>query len=148
MSDRACYICEAYLMTLSSSLTQHSDDFRHPYDSLVSSSLRFLSELIAWVAGPWAVALFSTWLVLPALALLVALPAVFSTRNDKRTIVVSTPGPVRVALEVLLYTVAVIAPLFVWPNAVSVMAIGIVVASFLTGIPRMMWLVRGAPGMS
>ncbi len=129
-------------------MTQHSDDFRHPYDTLLSSSLRFLSELIAWVAGPWAVALFSTWLVLPVLALLVVLPAVFSTRNDKRTIVVSTPGPVRVALELLLYLVAATAPWFVWPTAVSGMAVGIVVASFLTGIPRMMWLVRGAPGTS
>ena len=125
-------------------MTQHSDDFRHPYDTLVSSSLRFLSELIAWVAGPWAVALFSTWLVLPVLALLVTLPAVFSTRNDKHTIVISTPGPVRVVLELLLYAVAVVAPWFVWPAAVSAIAVGIVVASLGMGVPRMMWLVRGA----
>ena len=96
-------------------ITQHSDDFHHPLDTPVSSSLRFLAELIAWVAGPWALALLSTWLILPALVFLVAIPAVFSTRNDKRTVVVPTPGPIRVALELLLHVVALDAPWFVWP---------------------------------
>jgi hypothetical protein len=65
-----------------------------------------MSELIAWIAGPWAVPLLSNWLFLPSLVLLFGLPAVFSTQNDKRQIIVSTPGPVRVGIEVLLYSVA------------------------------------------
>jgi len=98
-------------------MTHHSDDFHHPRDTLLSSALRFLSELIAWVAGPWAVAQWSPWLVIPVLVVLVGLPSVFSTPNDKRNVVVGTPGPVRVGLELLLYAVALVAPWFVWPTA-------------------------------
>ncbi len=104
-----------------------------------------MSELIAWIAGPWAVGLLSNWLVVPSLVLLVGLPAVFSTRNDKRQIIVSTAGPVRVGIELLLYSVAAVAPWFVWPATASGLAVGIVVASVGTGIPRFLWLVNGAP---
>jgi len=121
------------------------DDFHHPYDTPVSSGLRFLTELIAWVAGPWALSLVSQLLVLPALVLLVGLPSVFSTRNDKRKVVISTPGSVRAGLELLLYLVALVAPWFVWPAAVSGLAVGIVIASLGAGIPRIKWLLRGAP---
>jgi hypothetical protein len=126
-------------------VTQHNDDFSHPYDTFVSSGLRFLSELIAWIAGPWALAILSTWLVLPELVLLIGVPSVFSTRNDKRQVIVSTPGPVRVAVELLLYFVAIVAPWLVWPSAVSCVAGGIAITSIGAGIPRIMWLLRGAP---
>ena len=121
------------------------DDFRHPYDTPITSGLRFLTELIAWVAGPWALSLVSGWLVLPAVAVLVGLPSVFSTRNDKRQVVVGTPGPIRLGIELLLYSVALIAPWFVWPPAVSGVAAGIAFVSLVAGIPRTMWLMRGAP---
>lgn len=119
--------------------------FDHPYDEPISSGLRFLVELIAWVAGPWALSLVSGWLVLPAVAVLVGLPAVFSTPHDKRQVVVATPGPIRVGIELSLYAVALVAPWFVWSPAVSGVAAAIVVASVVTGIPRTMWLLRGAP---
>ena len=121
------------------------DDFSHPYDTPISSGLRFLTELIDWVAGPWALSLISGWLVVPSVVVLVGLPSVFSTRNDKRQVVVATPGPIRVGIELLLYVVALIAPWLVWPPAVSCVAAGVVVASLVAGIPRTMWLMRGAP---
>ena len=125
---------------------KHSpDDFHHPYDTIVSGGLRFLSELIAWVAGPWALSLLSGWLVLPSLVFLVGLPSVFSTLNDKHKVVISTPGPVRVGLELFLYLVAAVAPWFIWSPAVSGIAVGIVIAALVTGFPRIMWLIRGAP---
>ena len=117
----------------------------HPHDTVVSGGLRFLSELIAWVAGPWAVALISTWLIIPTLVILVGLPAVFSTRNDKHQVVVPTPGIIRVGIELLLYSVAAIAPWYVWPDVASGLATGIVVASLVAGIPRFLWLMKGAP---
>lgn len=122
-----------------------SDAFSHPYDTPASSGFRFLTELIAWVAGPWAASLISGWLVVPALALLVGLPSVFSTRNDKRQVVVVTPGPIRVVIELWLYIVALVAPWFVWPPAISGVATGIVFASLVAGVPRAKWLLRGAP---
>ena len=119
--------------------------FPHPHDTPVSAGLRFISELIAWVAGPWAVALVSNWLVLPAIIVLVGLPSVFSTTNDKHKVIVPTPGPARVGIELLLYAVAVIAPWFVWSTVASVMAAGIVIAAVITGFPRILWLMDGAP---
>ena len=120
-------------------------NFRHPYDTVVSSGLRFLSELIAWIAGPWAVAIYSKWLVLPALVLLVGLPSIFSTTNDKNKVVVPTSGPIRVAIEFFLFSVAVVAPWFVWSPLVSGIAVGIVIATIVVGAPRTSWLMRGAP---
>jgi hypothetical protein len=122
-----------------------TEQFQHPHDTPLSAGLRFLSELIAWVAGPWAVALVSNWLLLPAIILLVGLPSVFSTTNDKNNVIVPTPGPVRVGIELSLYAVAIIAPWFVWSTLASVIATGIVIAALLTGIPRMLWLLDGAP---
>lgn len=89
-------------------------------------------------------ALWSRWLVLPALILLVGLPSVFSTPNDKNKVVVPTPGNIRVAIEFFLYSVAVIAPWFVWSPAASGIAVGIVMASIFVGVPRMIWLLKGA----
>ena len=119
--------------------------FSHPYDTAISSGLRFLSELIAWVAGPWAAAIYSNWLVIPALILLVGLPSVFSTTNDKKTVVVPTPGPIRVVIEFFLFSVAAVAPWYVCSPTISVVAVGIVVATILAGTPRIGWLLRGAP---
>lgn len=126
-------------------MANDADEFRHPYDTLMSGGLRFLSELIAWVAGPWAVGQWSNWLILPALVLLMGLPGVFSTPNDKRQVVVSTPGPIRVMIELLLYLVAAVAPWYVWPKLGAWLAVGIVIASIAAGIPRLLWLLRGAP---
>ena len=122
-----------------------TEHFHHPHDTPVSAGLRFVSELIAWIAGPWAVALISNWLVLPAIILLVGLPSVFSTTNDKHNVIVPTPGPVRVVIELFLYSVAIIAPWFVWSMIASVICTGIVIAALVTGIARMQWLMDDAP---
>lgn len=89
-------------------------------------------------------AVWSKWLVLPALILLIGLPSVFSTPNDKNKILVPTRGTIRVAIEFLLYLVAAIAPWFVWSRTASGIAVGIVVASVVVGVPRMIWLIKGA----
>ncbi len=117
----------------------------HPYDTVLSSGLRFLTELIAWVAGPWAASLYSNWLVVPTIVLLVGLPSIFSTPNDKNTVVVPTPGGIRVVIEFLLYSVAAVAPWFVWSAGVAAAATIIVFATIITGAARTRWLLRGAP---
>ena len=106
--------------------SRNLDSLAHPHDTPVSSSLRFLSELIAWVAGAWAASTLTNWLVLPVLVVLVGLPAVFSTQNDKRQVVIATPGPIRVAIELLLYAVAALAPWMIWPQVVSAGCVAIV----------------------
>ena len=119
--------------------------FSHPFDTPVSSGLRFFVEVIAWVAGPWAAAQQSVWLVVPALILLAGLPAIFSTPGDKRQIVVATPGPLRVMLELGLYAVAIAAPWFIWPVWLAGAATFAVAAGLAAGLPRTLWLLRGAP---
>ncbi len=89
--------------------------------------------------------MYSNWLVLPALVLLVGLPSIFSTTNDKNNVVVPTPGPIRVLIELFLFTVAAVAPWFVWSATVSGVAVGIVIATVVAGAPRIGWLMRGAP---
>lgn len=120
-------------------------NIKHPYDTPLSSGLRFASELIAWVAGPWVAYTWSGWALLPALLLLMALPGVFSTKDDKNNVVVATPGPVRIVIELLLYGVAAVAPWYVWPDWLAIASGSIVGLSIAFGIPRFLWLAKGAP---
>ena len=118
---------------------------KHPFDTPLSAALRFGTELIAWIAGPWAAGTVHGWLIIPALVLLVGLPSIFSTPGDKNVIVVPTPGPVRVLIEFVLYSVALAAPWLVWPQPVAIATSLVVVASVAAGIPRIAWLLKGAP---
>ena len=111
----------------------------------MSSGLRFLVEVIAWVSGPWAAAEVSIWLTIPVVIALVGFPAVFSTKGDKRQVVVATPGPLRVVIELLLHGVAVAGAWLVWPIWAAVIATVCVVSALGVGIPRTRWLLRGAP---
>lgn len=117
-----------------------------PYDTWLSGGLRFLVELIAWVAGPWAAGkLFGGWAILPAAVILVALPAVFSTPGDKHQVIVPTPGPVRFMMEIDLGIVAAVSAWYVWPPAAAMLATAVVVLAQVAGWRRGRWLLRGAP---
>lgn len=118
-----------------------------PYDTYASAGLRFLVELIAWIAGPWAAAELagSGWVAVPAAIVLLALPSVFSTPGDKEQIVVPTPGPIRLAIEVVLSVVAAVGAWIVWPPWLGVAATAVAVAALVTGGRRAVWLARGAP---
>jgi hypothetical protein len=121
-----------------------------PFDTPASSTLRFLIELTAWVAGPWAaVQLFdSGWAAIPALVLLMGLPSIFNVPGDKNIEGIAVSGMVRIAIEAFLLAVAVVSAWFVWPPwaafFVTVVAIGMVV----TGLPRYRWLAADAPPAS
>lgn len=122
--------------------------FYHPFDTPLSGGLRFLAELIAWVACPWAAAQVSIWLAVPVLVILVGLPAVFSTPGDKRQIVVATAGPLRVLIEFALHAAAVVCVWLVWPIWLALFSTLVVIAAVVSGIPRTRWLLQGAPRMS
>ncbi|MBQ12162.1 MAG: hypothetical protein CMJ45_11510 [Planctomyces sp.] len=120
-------------------------EFSHSFDTPLSSGLRFLVEVIAWVSGPWAAGQLSVWLIVPALIVLMGLPSVFSTRGDKRQIIVATPGPLRVLLEIVLHVVAIAGAWLVWPAWAAIAATLCVLLAIALGVPRTKWLLRGAP---
>ncbi len=116
-----------------------------PYDRPASAILRFLVEVIAWVAGPWAAAEVHIVLAVPVLLVLLALPSVFSTPGDKHQVIVATPGAIRLGIEALLIAVAAAAPWVIWPTWAAGPATVIVAGAVVFGLPRSLWLLRGAP---
>ncbi|MCH2517401.1 MAG: hypothetical protein MK210_04245 [Dehalococcoidia bacterium] len=97
------------------------------------------------MTGPWVAAQLSVWLIFPALLILTGLPLVFSTPGDKKQIIVATPGPLRVLLEIALHLVAVAGAWMVWPGWIACCATIIVLAAIVAGLPRTKWLLGGAP---
>jgi len=77
--------------------------------------------------------------------LLVVLPGVFSTPNDKRIVLVAVSGKTRIAIEAVLYLVAIVSPWFIWPHTASTAVIIIALLSLYFGIPRLRWLYFNAP---
>lgn len=80
-------------------------------------ALRFLSELIAWVAAPWALWPHSPALAIGAVALLIGLPAVFSTPGDRPGggVLVPVPGTVTIFLVLIQLAAATAAAWVIWP---------------------------------
>ena len=124
-----------------------SDELVSPYDTSMSATWRFVMEMLAWIAGPWAFAevLGSAWFAIPALIVLVALPATFNTPGDKNHTPVATPGPVRIGIEMFLFTVAVVGAWIVWPQWLAILVTVWAAAAIVTGFPRYRWLAAGAP---
>lgn len=122
-----------------------SQKFRHPYDTMISAGLRFRTELIARIGGPMVLARIAPWLVVVGIAILMGLPSIFSTPNDKRTVIVPTPGSLRVLLELFLYFVAGVSPWLLWPVPVAALLSFVVLVSMVFGVPRFLWLINGAP---
>ena len=122
----------------------------NPYDTPVSATTRFVMELACWILGPWAAAdlVGSGWVAVPTLIVLVALPALFNTPGDKKAGGISTPGPVRIAIEMVLFAAAILSSTVVGPPwFVGFVTIGAVLAVG-TGRQRYRWLAAGAPAVT
>ena len=119
-----------------------------PHDTTASSATRFALELVAWSAGPLAVHQVTGSPVLTGLALagLVLTPALFNTPGDKHQEgPIDTPGPVRLAIELGLWTVAVAGSAIVWSAPVAAGVAVLTAAATVAGAPRARWLLAGAP---
>jgi hypothetical protein len=108
-----------------------------------ASVLRFASEIVAWVATPWALAGHSPVLAGVALLLLIGLPAVFATPGDKVKVVVPVPGQVTIGLVVVQLVAAVVSAWAAWPVPVAVLVSALVGATVYTELPRWRHLVGG-----
>jgi hypothetical protein len=109
-------------------------------DSRLASALRFSTEVIAWVATPWALAPFSIPLAVASVVVLIGLPTVFQTPGDKPRVMVAVPGVVTVVLVLLQLVAAVVASWVAWPLVVAVVVTGLAVACVVTEQPRRRWL--------
>lgn len=109
-------------------------------DDRVSSVFRFATELVAWVAAPWALAAVSVPLAVLSVVLLIGLPTVFATPGDKRQVLVAVPGPVTIALVLLHLVTAVVAAWFAWHPVVAGVVAALAVVTVVLELPRWRWL--------
>ena len=86
----------------------------------------------------------ATILAIPAAIVLIAIPGIFSTRGDKKRVVVATSGPKRVRIEFALQMVALAGAWIAWPPWLAVLCTVVVGVSLFSGIPRARWLLAGA----
>lgn len=97
-------------------------------DSMVSATSRFVVELVAWIAAPWALAPYSAVLAVLAVVALIGLPGVFGMPGAKELRpAVPVAAWLAVALELLQPFVACVAAFAAWSTA----AAGIVVIAAL-----------------
>ncbi|GAA4066223.1 hypothetical protein [Nonomuraea soli] len=78
------------------------------------SALRFTSEILAWVATPWAIWPHSVPLAVISVVVLIGLPAVFATPGSRPHVLVAVPGYVTVGLVMLQLLAAVISSWAAW----------------------------------
>jgi hypothetical protein len=102
----------------------------------LASALRFLTELVAWIATPWALAPHSVVLAVASVVVLIGLPTVFATPGDKRQVLVPVPGAVTIGLVLLHLVAAVVAAWAAWPLPVAVAVSALALATVVTELPR------------
>lgn len=112
-----------------------------------ASVLRFLAELVAWVAAPWALAAYSWVLAVVAVLLLIGLPTVFSTPGDKAQVIVAVPGAVTVLLVLLQLAAAVVFAWLAWPASAAVPVSVLAASVLVTERPRWRWLLSPDRGL-
>jgi len=90
---------------------------RPPGHDTVRGGVRFLTEIVAWVATPWALWQHSIPLAIIGVVLLIGLPAVFSTPGDRPggDGPVAVPGIVTVILVLVQLVAATTAAWAIWP---------------------------------
>ena len=115
---------------------------RAPHRPDLASALRFLTELVAWVATPWALAPHSVPLAVASVLLLIGLPTVFATPGDKNQVIVPVPGVVTVALVALQLVAAAVAAWVAWPRPVAVVVTVLALVTVGTELPRWRRLTR------
>lgn len=113
-------------------------------DDRAVSVLRFATELVAWVATPWALAGRSWLLAAVSVAVLIGLPTLFSTPGDKNSVIIAVPGWVTVLLVVLQLAAAVTASWVVWPVWAAVPVSVLAAATLVTERARWRWLLSAA----
>ncbi|MGW0805869.1 hypothetical protein [Nonomuraea sp. NPDC002799] len=109
-------------------------------DDRVASVFRFATELVAWVATPWALSSASVPLAVLSVVVLIGLPTLFSTPGDKRNVIVAVPGFVTVVLVALQLVAAVAAAWVAWHAFAAALVSVLAVVTVVLELPRWRWL--------
>ncbi|WP_432173195.1 hypothetical protein [Streptomyces sp. Tue6028] len=110
-------------------------------DDRTASVLRFATEIVAWVATPWALADYSWLLAVLSVVVLIGLPTVLSTPGDKANVIVAVPGPVTILLVLLQLAAAVVLSWVAWPLWAALVVSAMAAATLVTERPRWRWLI-------
>ncbi|MCQ9131864.1 hypothetical protein [Streptomyces hilarionis] len=110
-------------------------------DDRVASAFRFATELVAWVAAPWALSSHSWLLAALSVVVLVGLPTLFSTPGDKANVIIAVPGWVTILLVVLQLVAAVVSSWLAWPGWAATAVSLLAAATLVTEQRRWRWLV-------
>jgi len=110
-------------------------------DPLSASAPRFLVEIIAWVAAPWALVAHSIWLAVLVEVLLIGLPTVFGMPGAKKQRnPVSIPAVPAIALELLQPVAACVAAFAAWPPIVAALVVAVSLAACGLQLGRWRWM--------
>lgn len=115
-------------------------------DDRLAAALRFPTELVAWVATPWALAGYSWVLAVLSVVVLIGVPTVFTTPGDKTHGIVAVPGRVTILIVLSQITAAVVSAWWVWPMWAAVPVSLLACAGLVTEQPRWRWLLTRAAG--
>jgi len=105
---------------------------RPPGHDNFRGGLRFLAELIAMTATPWALWHYSAVVAVVSVAILIGLPAIFSTPGDRPggDGPIAVPGAVTIAIVLIHLAAAAVASWLIWPwwlaATVTVLCIAVV----------------------
>ena len=110
----------------------------HPGHDPVSGGLRFLAEILAWVAAPWALWSHSVPLAITSVLVLIGLPAVFGTPGDRPggDAPVAVPGGVTIVLVLIQLVAATAAAWVVWPPVIAAAVTVLCLVVLFTEQPR------------
>lgn len=103
---------------------------------------RFLTELVAWVATPWALAPHSVALAVLSVVLLIGLPTVLATPGDKKQVIVPVPGAVTIVLVLVQLVAAAVSSWVAWPPVAGVIVTVLAVVTAVMELPRWRRLAR------
>ncbi|GAA0420605.1 hypothetical protein [Streptomyces luteireticuli] len=109
-------------------------------DERTASALRFATELVAWVATPWALASHSWLLAALSVVVLIGLPMLFSTPGDKTSVIIAVPGWVTILLVLLQLAAAVLSSWCAWPTWAATAVTLLAATTLVTERRRWRWL--------
>ncbi|MFF9838146.1 hypothetical protein [Streptomyces sp. NPDC013740] len=105
-------------------------------DDRAAPVLRFATELVAWVATPWALAGRSWLLAALSVVVLIGLPTLLSTPGDKSNVIVAVSGRVTILLVLLQLVAAVVSSWLAWSAWAAVPTTLLAAATLVTEQPR------------